>query len=60
MFLNVMTPPIMVMGMQPTFAVRDQLMAGRGKRTAFRNAILIVVPARCAAFPAPTTRSEVV
>ena len=31
--------------MQLTFAARDQLMAGRDKRTAFRNAILIVGPA---------------
>ena len=49
MFLNVMTPLIMVISfsdsMQLTFAARDQLMAGRDKRTAFRNAILIVGPA---------------
>ena len=31
--------------MQLTFAARDQLMAGRDKRTAFRNAIFIVGPA---------------
>jgi uncharacterized protein len=31
--------------MQLTFAARDQLMAGKDKRTAFRNAILIVGPA---------------
>ena len=44
MFLNVMTPLIMVISfsdsMQLTFAARDQLMAGKDKRTAFRNAIL--------------------
>ena len=49
MFLNVMTPLIMVISfsdsMQLTFAARDQLMAGCDKRTAFRNAILIVGPA---------------
>jgi len=49
MFLNVMTPLVMVISfsdsMQLTFAARDQLMAGRDKRTAFRNAILIVGPA---------------
>ena len=42
-FSNVMTPLIMVISfsdsMQLTFAARDQLMAGRDKRTAFRNAI---------------------
>jgi predicted RND superfamily exporter protein len=49
MFLNVMTPLIMVISfsdsMQLTFAARDQLMAGRDKRAAFRNAILIAGPA---------------
>jgi uncharacterized protein len=49
MFLNVMTPLIMVISfsdsMQLTFAARDQLMAGKDKRTAFRNAIQIVGPA---------------
>jgi predicted RND superfamily exporter protein len=49
MFLNVMTPLIMVISfsdsMQLTFAARDQLMAGRDKLTAFRNAVLIVGPA---------------
>jgi predicted RND superfamily exporter protein len=49
MFLNVMTPLIMVISfsdsMQLTFAARDQLMAGRNKWTAFRNAIVIVGPA---------------
>jgi predicted RND superfamily exporter protein len=49
MFLNVMTPLIMVISfsdsMQLTFAARDQLIAGKDKRTAFRNSILIVGPA---------------
>jgi uncharacterized protein len=49
MFLNVMTPLIMVISfsdsMQLTFAARDQLMAGKDRRTAFRNAILVVGPA---------------
>jgi predicted RND superfamily exporter protein len=49
MFLNVMTPLIMVISfsdsMQLTFAARDQLIAGRDKRTVFRNAVLIVGPA---------------
>ena len=49
MFLNVMTPLIMVISfsdsMQLTFAARDQLMAGRDKWTAFRNAMVIVGPA---------------
>src|SRR6516162_4097536 len=49
MFLNVMTPLIMVISfsdsMQLTFAARDRLMAGRDKRAAFRNAILIAGPA---------------
>jgi predicted RND superfamily exporter protein len=49
MFLNVMTPLVMVISfsdsMQLTFAARDQLMAGKDKRSAFRNAILIVGPA---------------
>ncbi len=49
MFLNVMTPLIMVISfsdsMQLTFAARDQLMAGKDKRSAFRNAILVVGPA---------------
>ena len=49
MFLNVMTPLIMVISfsdsMQLTFAARDQLMAGKDKRAAFRDAILIVGPA---------------
>ncbi|HXZ15298.1 MAG TPA: MMPL family transporter, partial [Roseiarcus sp.] len=49
MFLNVMTPLIMVISfsdsMQLTFAARDQLMAGKDKRTAFRNAVLVVGPA---------------
>ena len=49
MFLNVMTPLIMVISfsdsMQLTFAARDQLLAGRDRKAAFRNAILIVGPA---------------
>jgi predicted RND superfamily exporter protein len=49
MFLNVMTPLIMVMGfsdsMQITFAARDRLLAGESKFEALRNAVLIVGPA---------------
>jgi predicted RND superfamily exporter protein len=49
MFLNVMTPLIMVISfsdsMQLTFAARDRLIAGEDKRTAFRNAVLVVGPA---------------
>lgn len=49
MFLNVMTPLIMVISfsdsMQITFAARDRLLAGDNKVTAFRNALLIVGPA---------------
>jgi predicted RND superfamily exporter protein len=49
MFLNVMTPLIMVMGfsdsMQLTFAARDRLLAGETKLQAMRNAILVVGPA---------------
>jgi len=49
LFLNVMTPLIMVISfsdsMQLTFAARDRMMAGEDKRTAFRNAILVVGPA---------------
>ena len=49
MFLNVMTPLIMVISfsdsMQITFAARDRLLAGDDKYTAFRNALLIVGPA---------------
>src|SRR6201996_59796 len=49
MFLNVMTPLIMVISfsdsMQLTFAARDRLIAGADRRTAFRDAILIVGPA---------------
>ena len=49
MFLNVMTPLIMVMGfsdsMQITFAARDRLLAGESKLDAFRNATLVVGPA---------------
>jgi uncharacterized protein len=49
MFLNVMTPLIMVISfsdsMQLTFAARDRLVQGRGKRAAFREAIQVVGPA---------------
>lgn len=49
MFLNVMTPLIMVISfsdsMQLTFAARDRMIAGEDKRTAFRNALLVVGPA---------------
>src|SRR4051812_37775 len=49
MFLNVMTPLIMVISfadsMQLTFAARDRLIADEDKRTAFRNAVLVVGPA---------------
>ena len=44
-----MTPLIMVISfadsMQLTFAARDRLIAGEAKRTAFRNAVLVVGPA---------------
>ncbi|HVZ14988.1 MAG TPA: MMPL family transporter [Bauldia sp.] len=49
MFLNVMTPLIMVMGfsdsMQLTFAYRDRLLQGQGKYEAMRGALLVVGPA---------------
>jgi predicted RND superfamily exporter protein len=49
MFLNVMTPLIMVMGfsdsMQLTFAARDRLIAGENRFEAMKNAILVVGPA---------------
>jgi uncharacterized protein len=49
MFLNVMTPLIMVISfsdsMQITFAARDRLLLGDDKYAAFRNALLIVGPA---------------
>lgn len=49
MFLNVMTPLIMVMGfsdsMQIVFAARDRLLAGDDKRAALRWAVLVVGPA---------------
>lgn len=49
MFLNVMTPLIMVMGfsdsMQLTFAARDRLLAGEGRYQAMRTAVLVVGPA---------------
>jgi len=49
MFLNVMTPLIMVISfsdtMQLTFAARDRLLNGESKLQALRNAILVVGPA---------------
>ncbi|HEX2135743.1 MAG TPA: MMPL family transporter [Microvirga sp.] len=49
MFLNVITPLIMVMGfsdsMQITFAARDRLLAGDSARQALRSAVLVVGPA---------------
>ncbi len=49
MFLNVMTPLIMVMGfsdsMQLTFAARDRMLAGESRFEAMRNAVLVVGPA---------------
>ena len=49
LFLNIMSPLIMVMGfsdtMQITFAMRDRLLAGDDKKTAIRYAILTVGPA---------------
>ena len=49
MFLNVMTPLVMVMGfsdsMQLTYAARERLLAGEGKLEAWRGAILTVGPA---------------
>ena len=49
MFLNVMTPLIMVISfsdsMQITFAARDRLIAGEDRYAAFRNAVWIVGPA---------------
>jgi predicted RND superfamily exporter protein len=49
MFLNVMTPLIMVISfsdsMQITFAARDRLIAGQTKYEAFRGAIMVVGPA---------------
>ena len=49
MFLNVMTPLIMVMGfsdsMQITYAARERLIAGEDKWMALRNAVLVVGPA---------------
>jgi predicted RND superfamily exporter protein len=48
-FLNVMTPLVMVISfsdsMQLTFAARDQLIRGRDRLTAFREAIRTVGPA---------------
>src|SRR3977135_2169006 len=49
MFLNVMTPLIMVISfsdsMQVTLAARDALVPGQGRFRAFRNAMLVVGPA---------------
>ncbi len=49
LFLNIMSPLIMVMGfsdtMQITFAMRDRILAGDDKKTAIRYAILTVGPA---------------
>ena len=49
MFLNVMTPLIMVISfsdtMQLTFAARDRLINGENKYEALRNTILVVGPA---------------
>jgi predicted RND superfamily exporter protein len=49
MFLNVMTPLIMVMAfsdsMQLTFAFRDRLLSGEGRFQAMRSAITVVGPA---------------
>ena len=49
MFLNVMTPLVMVISfsdtMQLTFAARDRLARGQSKYEAFRNAIYVVGPA---------------
>ncbi len=49
MFLNVMTPLIMVISfsdtMQLTFATRDRLLHGERKVQALRNAIMVVGPA---------------
>ena len=49
MFLNVMTPLIMVMGfsdsMQLTFAYRDRLLRGEARYAAMRGALLVVGPA---------------
>jgi predicted RND superfamily exporter protein len=49
LFLNVMTPLIMVMAfsdsMQLTFAFRDRLLGGEDKYQAMRGAILVVGPA---------------
>ena len=49
MFLNVMTPLIMVISfsdsMQITFAARDRMIAGADRETAFRDALRVVGPA---------------
>lgn len=49
LFLNVMTPLVMVLGfsdsMQLTFAIRDRLNAGMTPREAIRHALIVVGPA---------------
>jgi uncharacterized protein len=49
LFLNVMTPLVMVMGfadsMQMTYAIRDRLRAGDSRREAIRFAVRVVGPA---------------
>ncbi len=49
MFLNVMTPLIMVISfsdsMQITYATRDRLLSGKTKRAAVRETLLVVGPA---------------
>ena len=49
LFLNVMSPLIMVMGfsdtMQITYAIRDRLIQGDTRREAIRWAVLVVAPA---------------
>ena len=49
LFLNVMTPLVMVLGfsdsMQLTFAIRDRLNAGMPPREAIRHALIVVGPA---------------
>lgn len=49
LFLNVMSPLIMVMGfsdtMQITYAIRDRLLKGDTRREAIRWAVLVVAPA---------------
>lgn len=49
LFLNVMTPLVMVLGfsdsMQLTFAIRDRINAGMKPREAIRHALIVVGPA---------------